>query len=74
MKLDDLSSLIETTTLNKKWIKRQNAKPIKAALICNRGRLMVSSICWKGDDEWEVWDDENILSMTDLIVDLTNKQ
>lgn len=69
MRLDDLNTLIETTTLNKDWIKNTNAKPTKVALWIWKGKLSVCGIYWKGNSHG-TWDDENAVSMTNLIVDL----
>ena len=69
--LTDLNTLIETTSLSKEWIKKTKAKPTKVALWCIRGKLSIVGIFWKGT-EFGVWDDENGVSMTDIIIDLPN--
>lgn len=69
MRLDDLSSLIDTTTLSKKWIINTNAKPTQAALWVVKGKLSVCAIYWKGN-AGGTWDDEGAVSMTDIIIDL----
>ena len=68
-RLDDLNTLIETTTLSKDWIEKTEAKPTKIALFCIKGKLQVIGIFWQGK-EFGVWDDENAVSMTELIIDL----
>lgn len=67
--LDDLTTLIETTTLSKDWIKKTNAIPTKIALWCLRGELSVVAIFWEGTD-FGAWDDENAVSATNIIIDL----
>lgn len=68
-RLDDLSTLIETTSLSKEWIVKTEAKPTKIALFCIKGELQVIGIFWQGN-EFGTWDDENAVSMTELIIDL----
>lgn len=69
MKLDNLDLLKETTTLSKEWINNTNAKPKKVALwVCKNG-LSVAGIYWENSTQG-VWDDENAVSMTNLILDL----
>ena len=70
-RLDDLTTLIETTTLSKDWIKETNAKPTKIALYCIRGKLTVMGIFWQGDDGG-TWDDENAVSMTNIILNIND--
>lgn len=68
-KLDDLNDLINTTTLNKDWIKKTNAKPVKVALWITKSGLNVCGTYWEGD-EGGCWDDENAVSMTNIILKL----
>jgi len=68
-RFDDLTELIETTTLSKDWIIKTKAKPTKVALWIIRGQLTVVGVFWQGT-EFGAWDDENGVSMTDIIVDL----
>lgn len=67
--LDNLSTLIDSTTLSKKWIVETKARPTKIALYCIKGKLTVVAIYWKGNDGG-VWDDENAVSMTNIILEL----
>ena len=53
MYLDDLHTLIETTTLNKDWLKRTNAKPTQVALCIWKGKLSICGIYWKGNEGTE---------------------
>ena len=69
MYLDDLHTLIETTTLNKDQLEKTNAKPTKVALWIWKGNLSVCAIYWKGE-KGGTWDDENAVSMTNIILDL----
>lgn len=66
---DDLTSLIETTSLNKDWIVKTNAKPTQVALWIIKGELRVCGIYWE-NDKIGAWDDENAISMTNIILDL----
>lgn len=67
--LDDLTTLLETTSLSKEWIKETNAKPTQIALFCIKGKMEVIAIYWEGN-KGGAWDDENAVSMTNLICNL----
>ncbi len=71
MSLDDLTVLINTTTLNKEWLIKTNARPTKVALWTYGNRLSVCGIYWKGDS-YGTWDDENAVSMTNIILDISH--
>ncbi len=51
------------------WVKKTSAKPTKLALGIIKGQFKILSVYWEGD-EYGVWDDENIVSIADLILDL----
>lgn len=75
--LDDLSKLISTTSLNKEHLIKTGAKPTKVALWVSKGSLQVCGVYWEGYDgkrNYGVWDDENSVSMTDIILDLPRVQ
>lgn len=67
--LDNLSNLIDSTSLSRDWIKYTEAKPTKVALWIIHKQLKVCAIYWEGN-EGGVWDDENAVSMTNIILDL----
>lgn len=71
MLLNNLSTLIETTSLSKEWLIETNAIPIKVALWVIKGNLNVCGIYWKGNS-YGCWDDENAVSMTDIILDISH--
>ena len=73
MSLDNLENLIESTTISKEWIKNTNAKPTKVALWVTKKDLRVCAIYWSNGKEG-IWDDENAMSMTRLIVDLPEEK
>lgn len=67
--MDNLNDLIKTTSLNKEWLEKTNSKPTKVALWIIKGKLSVCGIYWEGD-EGGCWDDENAVSMTNIILKL----
>jgi len=67
--LDDLRRLKETTSLSKKWIENTKAVPKQVALWIINNELRVCAVYWQGNS-YGVWDDENAVSMTNLIFDL----
>lgn len=66
---NDLTTLKSTSHLSQEWLEETNAKPTKVALWIIKKRLQVCTVYWEGSDGG-VWEDENALSVCEIIFDL----